>query len=175
MKKYNFIVESEYAPQTDSLWLYQGELKYPSPNGWKSFRTPTTVPTWDSISGKPTFATVATSGSYNDLKNKPSIPSAYSLPIATASVLGGVKSSTTGTTASRDYKVQINADGTMKVNVPWTDTNTTYSAATTSTLGLVKKAAAVTLTDVTDAATAITVGTTLNDLITKLKTSGVLS
>lgn len=175
MKRYNYIVESEYAPQTDSLWMYKGELKYPSPNGWKPFKTSSTATTWDSISGKPSFATVATSGSYNDLTNKPSIPSAYSLPIATASVLGGVKSSTTGTTASRDYKVQINADGTMKVNVPWTDTNTTYSAATTSTLGLVKKAAAVDLTDVTEEATAITVGTTLNDLITKLKASGVLS
>lgn len=31
--------------------------------------------TWGSITGKPTFATVATSGSYNDLSNKPSIPS----------------------------------------------------------------------------------------------------
>jgi hypothetical protein len=29
---------------------------------------------WDSISGKPTFATVATSGSYTDLSNKPTIP-----------------------------------------------------------------------------------------------------
>jgi hypothetical protein len=30
---------------------------------------------WSSIAGKPTFATVATSGSYNDLTNKPTIPS----------------------------------------------------------------------------------------------------
>ena len=37
------------------------------------------------------LATVATSGSYNDLSNKPSIPSAYTLTTATASVLGGVK------------------------------------------------------------------------------------
>lgn len=29
---------------------------------------------WDTISGKPSFATVATSGNYNDLFNKPSIP-----------------------------------------------------------------------------------------------------
>lgn len=31
-------------------------------------------PSWSNISGKPTFATVATSGSYNDLSNKPTIP-----------------------------------------------------------------------------------------------------
>lgn len=30
------------------------------------------TPTWSSITGKPTFATVATSGDYNDLLNKPS-------------------------------------------------------------------------------------------------------
>jgi hypothetical protein len=37
----------------------------------------TSVPaqTWENITGKPTFATVATSGSYNDLTNKPTIPS----------------------------------------------------------------------------------------------------
>ena len=32
--------------------------------------------TWSNIAGKPSFATVATSGSYNDLSNRPSIPSA---------------------------------------------------------------------------------------------------
>lgn len=35
----------------------------------------TSDPTWAQITGKPTFATVATSGSYNDLTNKPTIPS----------------------------------------------------------------------------------------------------
>lgn len=48
--------------------------------------------------------------------------------IATSSTAGLVKSSTTGKTANRDYMVEVNPDGTMKVNVPWTDTNTTYSA-----------------------------------------------
>lgn len=31
-------------------------------------------PTWGTLSGKPTLATVATSGNYNDLSNKPTIP-----------------------------------------------------------------------------------------------------
>lgn len=48
----------------------------------------------------------------------------YTLPIATTSVLGGVKSTKTGTTAGKNYSVEVNTDGTMKVNVPWTDTNT---------------------------------------------------
>lgn len=43
---------------------------------------------WSDINDKPTFATVATSGSYTDLINT---PSPYSLPIASSSVLGGIK------------------------------------------------------------------------------------
>ena len=38
----------------------------------------TTDLTWNNISSKPTFATVATSGSYADLSNKPTIPDAVS-------------------------------------------------------------------------------------------------
>ena len=34
--------------------------------------------TWTNISGKPSFATVATSGNYNDLSNRPTIPTALS-------------------------------------------------------------------------------------------------
>lgn len=45
----------------------------------------------------------------------------YVLPVATADKLGGVKSSTTGTTANRDYNVEVKNDGTMKVNVPWVE------------------------------------------------------
>ena len=37
------------------------------------------------------LSSVATSGSYNDLKDKPSIPAAYELPVASATALGGVK------------------------------------------------------------------------------------
>lgn len=37
------------------------------------YRPVSYVPAWSEIIGKPTFATVATSGSYNDLNNKPTI------------------------------------------------------------------------------------------------------
>ena len=47
-----------------------------------------TIPS-DKVSG---LSTVATSGSYNDLDDKPSIPSAYVLKAATEDTLGGVKS-----------------------------------------------------------------------------------
>lgn len=49
----------------------------------------------------------------------------YELPQANESTLGGVKSTKTGITAGRDYNVEVNSNGTMKVNVPWTDTKTT--------------------------------------------------
>jgi hypothetical protein len=60
---------------------------------------------WANITGKPTFATVATSGSYNDLTNKPTIPSAYTLPTASQSVLGGVKID--------GYSISIDANGVI--------------------------------------------------------------
>lgn len=51
--------------------------------------------------------------------------------VATSSTLGLVKSSTTGTTSGRDYNVQVNSDGTMKANVPWTDHTSSLTASGT--------------------------------------------
>lgn len=68
----------------------------------------------------------------------------YTLPKATESTMGGIKlggdnviSSTTVTEAattasSKIYAVQLNSAGKAVVCVPWTDTNTTYGAITTS-------------------------------------------
>lgn len=134
MKRFREIIQDNTAPSTSDIWITGGKLKY-FDGGWKDLGGRQI--SWDDIQEKPKFAVVATTGSYNDLLNKPTIPSAYTLPIATASVLGGVKSSTTGTTPERDYSVEINSDGTMKVNVPWVDLNTTYTKATDTTLGLV--------------------------------------
>lgn len=158
MRRFKDIIEDIKAPSVQNLWLNGGKLKYYGEKGWQDIKgqdAPTVK--WDDIDDKPesftpsshthtksditdfpTLAAVATSGSYDDLSNKPTIPSAYTLPIASASALGGVKSATTGTTSGRDYKVQVNSDGTMKVNVPWT--NTTYNAATPSANGLMSAA-----------------------------------
>ena len=101
----------------------------------------TSVP-WSGVTGKPTFATVATSGSYNDLTNKPTIPSLSgyatqnwvtsqgyltSIPAATSSTYGGIQIGYT--TSGKNYAVQL-SNGKAYVNVPWTDTNTTYSEGT---------------------------------------------
>lgn len=105
--------------------------------------------TWSEITNKPNFATVATSGSYNDLSNKPTIPSQYTLPAASNSALGGIKltSSTKAgtpqgisTTANRTYAVQLTSSNEAVVNVPWTDTTSSYTlpTASSSTLGGIK-------------------------------------
>lgn len=52
--------------------------------------------------------------------------------------------------------------------------NTTYSAATSSTRGLVLQGDAVSYTD-TDSPTADTVATTLNELITSLRNAGIIA
>lgn len=56
---------------------------------------------------------------------------AYSLPVASSTALGGVKP---GTTSGKTYGVAVADDGSMTVNVPWTDNNTTYSAGTHITI-----------------------------------------
>ena len=72
----------------------------------------------------------------------------YTLPAATSTVRGGIElfsdtvqtvaSNSVTTTAARTYGVQVNADGQAVVNVPWSDTNTTYAKATSTVLGLVE-------------------------------------
>ena len=62
---------------------------------------------------------------------------ALAIPKANADHVGGVKSTKTGTTENRDYNVEVNEDGTMKVNVPWV--NYTYSVATYNSGGLMPK------------------------------------
>ena len=90
----------------------------------------------------------------------------YTLPLATSSVRGGVKIGATGL-AAKNYAIELDGNERMYVAVPWTDTNTTnitltttgtsgaatwngttlnipqyagttYSAATSSALGLLK-------------------------------------
>lgn len=88
------------------VYCLDGEIASKTWVQGRGYLTSVPAQTWASITGKPTFATVATSGSYNDLTNKPTIPSLSgyatqnwvtsqgyltSIPAATASVLGGVK------------------------------------------------------------------------------------
>ena len=73
-----------------------------------SVAAPVTSLAWSSITGKPSFATVATSGAYSDLTGT---PAAYSLPVATSAILGGVK---------QGSNVTIDGAGVISVAAPVT-------------------------------------------------------
>lgn len=57
-----------------------------------------------------------------------------SIPQASSSALGGIKIGYSDN--GRNYAVELDSSGKAYVNVPWTDTNTTYNVATTGANGL---------------------------------------
>lgn len=87
-------------------------------------------------------------GTHNKLVvNVPWVDTNTTYSQATNSALGLLKVSATANTQSlqsvstestRQYAVQLDSSGVASVNVPWVDTNTTYSAASDTSLGLIK-------------------------------------
>lgn len=162
--------------------FYQNE-KLVATEEWvtgKGYLTSVPAQTWGSITGKPTFAAVATSGSYNDLTNKPTIPSLSgyatqnwvtsqgyltSIPAATSSTYGGIQIGYT--TSGRNYAVQL-SNGKAYVYVPWTDNLPT---ATSSVLGGVKIGSNITVSSGTISLTSANVTSALG--FTPAKTSDI--
>lgn len=85
-----------------------------------SLATVATSGSYDDLSNKPSLATVATSGSYNDLSNKPTIPTVNN---ATLTI-------TQNGTSMGTFTANQSTNKTIAL------TNTTYSNATTSASGL---------------------------------------
>lgn len=85
--KENFTSGSTFDSE-DWYAIEAGDINWSDIIGKPTFATVATSGSFDDLSNKPNFATVATSGSYTDLINT---PSPYSLPIASDSVLGGIK------------------------------------------------------------------------------------
>lgn len=78
----------------NNLRVYPDKVQWGSKIIYHSGNLPA-YPTWATLQGKPTFATVATSGSYNDLSDKPTIPSIPgSLPNPYALTFTGYQSKT---------------------------------------------------------------------------------
>ena len=102
---------------------------------------------------------------------KESTESDYKLPLASDNTRGGIKSGYAQN--GKNYPVQINAQEQAYVSVPWTDNNTTYAAATTSVLGLVKKGA--TVAPAVTGADAAALVTKINELLTSLKNAGIIA
>ena len=90
---------------------------------------------------------------------------------ASDDTFGGIK--TGYTQNAKNYPVSVDIDGKAFVNVPWSDNNTTYNAATANTLGLVKQAATIEALEESDEIA--TVISTVNTLINNLKTAGVVA
>lgn len=81
------------------------------------------------------LSTVATSGSYDDLSNKPTIPAAYTLPNATTSTLGGVKPDGTTITVSNGVISAVQPETVTVVdNLTSTSTTSALSAKQGKTL-----------------------------------------
>ena len=95
----------------DGTWVVPTDTKYTHPSSHPA----------SMITG---LAAVATSGSYNDLTNKPTIPAAYSLPDATTSVKGGVKVGSNLTVSSGTLSLtKANVTGALGYTPPTHDTH----------------------------------------------------
>lgn len=101
---------------TGKMYLIKDESKLSSEDGYEPYTASqaSSVP-WSGVTGK---------------------PSTFAPPTSSATVLGGIKVGYT--TSGKNYKVQLDSSGNAYVNVPWTDSNTTYTQATSDNLGLVK-------------------------------------
>lgn len=95
------------------------------------------------------LSTVATSGSYNDLSDKPTIPSAYTLPKATSSTLGGVEIGSNISVADGTISItKSNVTSALGYTPPTSDT--VYDNATTTTAGLMSASDKVKLNNIAD-------------------------
>lgn len=101
---------------TGKMYLIKDESKLNSEDGYEPYTASqaSSVP-WSGVTGK---------------------PSTFTPPTSSATVLGGIKVGYM--TSGKNYKVQLDSSGNAYVNVPWTDTNTTYTnmgAASASAAG----------------------------------------
>lgn len=101
---------------TGKMYLIKDESKLNSEDGYEPYTASqaSSVP-WSGVTGK---------------------PNTFTPPTSSATVLGGIKVGYT--TSGKNYKVQLDSSGNAYVNVPWTDTNTTYTnmgAASASAAG----------------------------------------
>lgn len=108
---------------TGKMYLIKDESKLNREDGYEPYTASqaSSVP-WSGVTGK---------------------PSTFTPPTSSATVLGGIKVGYT--TSGKNYKVQLDSSGNAYVNVPWTDTNTTYGVVgANGSTGLVKNGSTVT-------------------------------
>lgn len=92
--------------------------------------TATTVD-WDNITNRPDFAQVATSGDYEDLDNKPSIPTVNDAVLTIKQ--GGVNKGTFSANANQNVEIDLEAGGSGSTD--WSDIQNKPNFATVATSG----------------------------------------
>ena len=69
-----YVVQVLTEGNTNATKTWIRQCNYSAWSAWGYYFDSAHKPSWSDVTGKPSFATVATSGSYNDLSNKPTIP-----------------------------------------------------------------------------------------------------
>lgn len=95
----------------------------------------------------------------------------YSLPVANANSLGGIRIGYSYVVGIQNYPILLDASNKAYVNVPWK--NTEYSVATTSANGLMSSADKTKLNGIATNATRVLVDSTLSDSPNAIKNSAV--
>lgn len=85
--------------------------------------------TWDKLSETVDLSNYSTTAE-NDAKYQAKGNYITSIPTASSSTLGAIKTGYTTSTTNKNYAIQLDSNSNAYVNVPWTDNNTTYSAGT---------------------------------------------
>lgn len=71
---YGYLVQVLTEGDANAMKTWIRQFNSSAWSAWAHYFDSNHTPTWSQVSNKPSFATVATSGSYNDLSNKPTIP-----------------------------------------------------------------------------------------------------
>ena len=194
MRKYNDIVQSDNEPSLTSLWLNDGILRYFGDNGWTNVKSSLCIKisaeTLDDLNNsiKVQIDDLAISNDYDIIelvKDEEHITFYRDRNIGENSeyyryyISGGNLVVYTMVVTSRIYKF-IPEGGTngqvlkkSEEGYVWSnDNDTKYSAATKATLGLVK--ASNNIANIDTAAELSTVISSFNNLLSQLRTSGIL-
>lgn len=106
-----------------------GDVYNLSDTGANYVCTSTSPITWDKLSETVDLSAYSTTAE-NDAKYQAKGNYITSIPTASSSTLGAIKTGYTTSTANKNYAIKLDSNSNAYVNVPWTDNNTTYSAGT---------------------------------------------
>ena len=116
----NYLTQAQYDAAAEGGTINENQLYFTPPEQMAAVAT---SGSYNDLSNKPTFATVATSGSYNDLSNKPTIPTIPVNNIVGSGTSGsiakfdGTNSITDGPALGSSTSTYLRNDGTWQTPV----------------------------------------------------------